>query len=64
MKELGLALIIALVVAFIVFGPFALIWALNTLFPVLAIPYSWEAWFAMFIVITMFNASTTLKNNK
>ena len=36
---LGLAVIIA-------FAPLASIWAFNTLFPVLAIPYTFETWLA------------------
>ena len=31
----------------IVFGPFFTIWALNTLFPVLNIPYTFETWVAV-----------------
>lgn len=43
---LGLALIILL----IVIGPILTIWALNTLFPVVAIPYTIETWFAVVIL--------------
>jgi hypothetical protein len=43
---LKLILGIALIVAVIVFGPLLGIWSLNTLFPVLAIPYTWETWAA------------------
>ena len=39
--------IIALVILAIIFGPFITIWSLNTLFPVLAIPYTLETWAAM-----------------
>lgn len=39
--------IIALVILAIIFGPFITIWSLNTLFPVLAIPYSLETWAAI-----------------
>jgi hypothetical protein len=41
---------ITLVVAVIVFGPLAGIWSLNTLFPVLSIPYSWETWLAYLLL--------------
>jgi hypothetical protein len=37
---------IILIVAAIVFGPLLGIWSLNTLFPVLAIPYTLETWAA------------------
>lgn len=39
-----------LIVAVIVAGPLLSIWALNTLFPVLAIPYTLETWAAMALV--------------
>jgi hypothetical protein len=42
--------IILLVVALIVAGPFLLIWALNTLFPVLAIDYTVWTWLAALIL--------------
>jgi TctA family transporter len=34
----------------IIVGPLLSIWALNTLFPVLAIPYTFETWAAMIVV--------------
>ena len=30
----------------IIFGPLLGIWSLNTLFPVLNIPYNWQTWAA------------------
>ena len=44
------SLLLILVVLLIVVGPLLTIWALNTLFPVLAIPYSVETWFATVII--------------
>ncbi len=41
---------VAIVVLLIVFGPIATIWALNTLFPALAIPYTFETWCAAVIL--------------
>ena len=41
-------------VASVVFGPLLTIWSLNTLFPVLAIPYSIETWLATVIVAGIF----------
>jgi len=46
-------LLIVLFVA-VVFGPLLTIWSLNTLFPVLAIPYSIETWFATVIIAGIF----------
>lgn len=41
---------LALLVAVIIFGPLLGIWSLNTLFPVLAIPYTWQTWAAFFLL--------------
>jgi hypothetical protein len=41
---------VVIVVLLIVFGPIATIWALNTLFPALAIPYTFETWCAAVIL--------------
>lgn len=37
---------LALIVVFVVLGPFVTIWALNTLFPSLAIPLNFTTWVA------------------
>lgn len=34
--------------------PLLVIWALNTLFPVLAIPYTFDTWFATIILLSPF----------
>lgn len=41
---------LTLLIAVIVFGPLLGIWSLNTLFPVLAIPYTWQTWAAFFLL--------------
>ena len=41
---------VAIIVLLIAFGPIATIWALNTLFPALAIPYTFETWCAAVIL--------------
>ena len=41
---------LVLLIAVIAVGPLLSIWALNTLFPVLAIPYTLETWSAMALV--------------
>jgi hypothetical protein len=45
---------VILALAFIIFlvaiGPIITIWALNTLFPALAIPLTWETWLAVVII--------------
>jgi hypothetical protein len=54
---LGIVLVVALVIA----GPLISIWALNTLFPVLAIPYTFETWAAVIIVGALIRANVTVK---
>jgi cobalamin biosynthesis protein CobD/CbiB len=51
----------ALLVAIIVLGPLFTIWALNTLFPVLAIPYTFETWAATIILGGFFKTTITKK---
>jgi hypothetical protein len=46
-------LLIVLIVA-VIFGPLLTIWSLNTLFPVLAIPYSIETWLATAVIAGIF----------
>ena len=41
---------LALVVLVLALAPLATLWSLNTLFPVLAIPYTWETWAATTIL--------------
>ena len=43
-------LLLVLMIALIILGPIATIWSLNTLFPVLAIPYTFETWVAAVVV--------------
>jgi hypothetical protein len=52
MSKVTLLLIVLLVA--VIFGPLLTIWSLNTLFPVLAIPYSIETWLATVIVAGIF----------
>jgi hypothetical protein len=41
---------LVLVVIVIIAGPLLSIWALNTLFPVLAIPTTFDTWLAMLLI--------------
>ena len=49
-------LLIALAVVLIVVGPILVIWALNTLFPVLAIQYGIAEWAAVWVVSGVFKS--------
>ena len=52
---------LAVIVLIIIAGPLLGIWALNTLFPALAIPYTVETWFA---VVLLSGLSKTTIGNK
>lgn len=42
----------------IIFGPLAIIWSLNTLFPILAIPFGFYQWAAVVLLnLTVFSKS-------
>ena len=56
--------VIIFVVAVIVGAPIALIWALNTLFPVLNIPFTLETWLAAFIIPAAFKSEVTFRGKK
>lgn len=53
---------ILLITATVVLGPLVSIWALNTLFPALAIPYSFDTWAAAVIVKGFLTVSVTKKD--
>lgn len=53
--------IVALVVFLLVIGPFLTIWAANTLFPALAIPYTLETWCAVILLGAFFRANVSVK---
>jgi len=53
---------LVLVVIVIIVGPLLSIWSLNTLFPVLAIPYTFETWLAVMLVGGMFRGSFSRKD--
>ena len=54
-------LVLIVIVIIVIFGPLLSIWALNTLFPVLAIPYTLETWAAMALVGGLFRSSFSTK---
>ncbi len=45
----GLGMII-IVLLLVILGPIITIWALNTLFPALAIPFTFETWVAALVL--------------
>jgi len=56
--------VILFALAVVIGAPIALIWALNTLFPVLNIPFTLETWLAAFIIPAAFKSEVTFKGKK
>lgn len=52
---------IALVAFLLAIGPWLVIWALNTLFPILAIEFTIWTWAAVIILGTFLRANVTVK---
>lgn len=55
MAKIILGLLI--VIAVIAIGPLLTIWSLNTLFPILAIPYTLETWAACVVLGGVFKST-------
>ncbi len=53
--------IVVLVIALIIAGPLLIIWALNTLFPVLAIEYNLYTWLAALILGSVLGPTVRVK---
>lgn len=62
-KLFGVVGLVLLVVFLIVIGPILVIWALNTLFPALVIPYSLATWFAVVILGAFLHPNVTVKKS-
>ena len=62
-KLFSLLVLIGLLVLIVVIGPLVTIWALNTLFPALAIAYSLETWVAVVIIGTALRANVSIKKD-
>ena len=60
-QDLKLILWGALIIVLIVLGPLFTVWSLNTLFPVLAIPYTFETWAATIILGSVFKTTINKK---
>ena len=64
MKYITGVFLIVLIVALIIVGPLATIWALNTLFPALAIPYDFFTWLAVIVLGSALRANVNVKGAK
>ena len=60
-KGIGIIVIVALIIALVIFGPFATIWAANTLFPALVIPYTFQTWIAVVVLGMFLKGNVTVK---
>ena len=65
-QAVGVVTLVIIAVFLIIVGPFITIWALNTLFPMLAIPYTFYTWLAVLSLGGLFNRNQTwrAKTNK
>ncbi len=62
MKNFAMILgMVALVLFLVVVGPVLVIWAVNTLFPVAAIPYNIYTWAAVVILNAFFQVTVKIK---
>jgi tryptophan-rich sensory protein len=52
---------IVLIIVLIIIGPLITIWSLNTLFPVLAIPYTIWTWLATVFLFAAVRANVSVK---
>jgi hypothetical protein len=58
MKKILIAtLVIIAVLSLIFIAPFVVIWALNSLFPVLAIPFTWQTWLSVNVLFSVVKLS-------
>lgn len=61
MKTISALFLIALIVVLVIIGPILTIWALNTLFPALAIEYSLATWAAVIILGSALRGNVNVK---
>jgi hypothetical protein len=59
----NIILVLVLAVMVVIGTPLALIWSLNTLFPVLAIPFTVETWLAAFLIPAALKANVNINKD-
>ena len=64
MKTFAVLGLVVLIILAVVFGPLLTIWALNTLFPALAIVYTWETWLAIILIGMWFRGIVDFRKSK
>lgn len=55
--------VVAFVVLALIIGPLVTIWALNTLFPILAIEYNFFTWLSVIILGSFFRAKVNVNKS-
>jgi hypothetical protein len=55
--------LVALVAVVVIIGPLLTIWAFNTLFPTVAVPYDFYTWLAVIILGAFFRANVSIKKS-
>lgn len=55
--------IVVAVIALIIAGPLLIIWAINTLFPIVAIEYNMYTWLAALILGSVFGPTVRVKKS-
>ena len=60
-SNITIVALVAFVIAVIAFGPWVTIWALNTLFPLLVIPFNLATWFAVIWIGAFFQVKVKTK---
>lgn len=59
---IGTTLFVLILVAFVIFGPIVVLWSINTLFPIAAIPYNFFTWLAVVVLYLVSKSSVSVKN--
>lgn len=62
-KLVGILFLFCLAIAFVILWPFVVIWALNTLFPALAIQMNFWTWLAVIVMQGAFSAKTQVSKS-
>lgn len=60
---LSILAVFAFALLVVALGPFAVVWSLNTLFPILAIPYTFYSWLAVIALNTFWKSTITFKKD-
>jgi hypothetical protein len=59
--KLGAVAFVILMLLLVILGPWITIWAANTLFPVLAIEYTFRTWLSVIILGAFLRANVSVK---